>query len=330
MNISTPRHLRRLVWVGLMAAATTAVGDDLADGKRLFATGHYDSAIASLRAVAETDPTDAEAAFYLGRAHFALERWDEAVEWLEKAVELAPRQAAYHHRLGQAYGEKTRATGLLGRAGPARRTRQHLSQAVALDPRLVEARSDLVEFYLEAPGFLGGGVDKALEEAAAVRALDEREGLRAYAKIYREQENEAELRAIYEEGVRKYPDLGRFLLELGYLREREGDVAGALALFDRLSELEEWTMTGCYQVGRVAAISGQGTERGAACLEAYVEHRPEEDMPPLDAAWYRLGQVHRHRGNTAGARAAFEQCLRLNPRHRDAKKALRSLPGRES
>jgi tetratricopeptide (TPR) repeat protein len=323
----TATRLDRACLLALVALVIAAHGAsaDTGVGKRLFEAGRYEAAVAALRAAVESDPSDAEAQFFLGRAHLALEQWDAAADRLEKAVALAPRQAAYHHRLGQAYGEQTREASLLGRASLALKTRQHLTEAVALDPKLVEARSDLVEFYLEAPGLLGGSVDKALDEAAALKALDERESLLAYAKIYRHQEDDAKLRAVYEQGVRKFPDLGQFLLELGYIREREGNVEGAFALFDRLASVAGWEMTGCYQVGRLAATAGHATARGAECLEAYVEHRPKEGMPPLDAAWYRLGEVYVHRGETARARAAFEQCLRLNPKHKEVRKALQSL-----
>lgn len=317
------------VALAALLTATGALRGDTAEGKRLFEAGRYDAAVAQLRSAVRADPSDAEALFLLGRSYLALENWNDAADWLEKAVELAPQQAAYHHRLGQAYGEQTREAGLLSRVSLAFKTRDQLTRAVELDPKLVEAHSDLVEFYLEAPGVLGGSVDKAIEEAAAVKALDEREGLLAYAKVYRYQEDDAKLRTVYEEGVRKYPDLGQFLLQLGYMREREGDTAGAFTLFDQLAAVPGWEMTGCYQVGRLAATAGQETARGAECLETYVAQTPEEGMPPLDAAWFRLGQVYARRGDTARARDAFEECLRRNPKHKEARKALRALLRKE-
>ena len=44
--------------------------------------------------------------------------------------------------------------------------------AVRLDPNNVDARSDLGEFYLEAPGIVGGGRDKAEAQAKALAPLD--------------------------------------------------------------------------------------------------------------------------------------------------------------
>ena len=42
--------------------------------------------------------------------------------------------------------------------GLASKARQNFERAVQLDPQNREALSDLFEYYLEAPGFLGGGL----------------------------------------------------------------------------------------------------------------------------------------------------------------------------
>ena len=44
--------------------------------------------------------------------------------------------------------------------------------AVRLGPDSVDARSDLGEFYLEAPGIVGGGRDKAEAQAKTLSTLD--------------------------------------------------------------------------------------------------------------------------------------------------------------
>ena len=61
--------------------------------------------------------------------------------------------------------------------------RREFEQAVALDPNYVEARSDLLEFYLGAPRSFGGGIDKAEVQADAIAKLDPAMGQRARALI---------------------------------------------------------------------------------------------------------------------------------------------------
>ena len=45
--------------------------------------------------------------------------------------------------------------------GHASKAHRYFEKAVELDPKNLEAMNDLFEYYLEAPGFLGGGFDKA-------------------------------------------------------------------------------------------------------------------------------------------------------------------------
>ena len=53
----------------------------------------------------------------------------------------------------------------------AKRVRNEFERAVQLDPNSWEARTDLAEFYLEAPGIVGGGKDKARAQADALTTL---------------------------------------------------------------------------------------------------------------------------------------------------------------
>jgi hypothetical protein len=54
---------------------------------------------------------------------------------------------------------------------------------VKLDPSSADAAEARLEFLLEAPGIVGGGVDKARAEAARLRTLDAYRGGVATARI---------------------------------------------------------------------------------------------------------------------------------------------------
>mgnify|MGYP001564492856 CR=1 FL=1 len=61
--------------------------------------------------------------------------------------------------------------------------RREFERAVELDPNNLEARSDLLEFYLEAPRAFGGGLDKARQQADVIARLSKAEGHSARARI---------------------------------------------------------------------------------------------------------------------------------------------------
>src|SRR5439155_25513412 len=61
--------------------------------------------------------------------------------------------------------------------------RHYFEQAAQLNPNNLEAQSDLFEYYLEAPGFLGGGLDKASATAERISRINAAEGAWAQAKL---------------------------------------------------------------------------------------------------------------------------------------------------
>src|SRR5262249_44185826 len=115
---------------------------------------------------------DAESLNQLSRVYYAMERWDEAVKYGERAVTLDPADAMYHLWLGREYGRKAGDANPLAAARLARKAKSELERAVQLDPRNVPARVDLAQYYTEAPSIMGGGLDKARDQAAQVQKYD--------------------------------------------------------------------------------------------------------------------------------------------------------------
>src|SRR5881275_2225350 len=108
----------------------------------------------------------------LCRAYFSLGDWDRGVSDCEKAVALSPDNSQFHLWLGRIYGEKADKASFLTAAGLARRVAREFEAAVHLNPRSIDARTDLAEFYLEAPGIVGGGRDKAIQQISPMAQLD--------------------------------------------------------------------------------------------------------------------------------------------------------------
>ena len=55
-----------------------------------------------------------------------------------------------------------------------------MGTAIELDADNLDARSDLIQYYVQAPGFLGGSSTKALEQAEEIR---KRNALRGYLEL---------------------------------------------------------------------------------------------------------------------------------------------------
>ncbi len=137
----------------------------------LLVSGHVDQAMQTLQQQINVSPT-AESYNLLCRAYFELGDWDDGIPGCEKAVELAPNNGLYHLWLGRIYGEKADHAGFVSAAGLARKVRTEFERAVEFAPDSWEARTDLAEFYLEAPGIVGGGKDKARAQAEQIAPLN--------------------------------------------------------------------------------------------------------------------------------------------------------------
>ncbi len=165
-----------LVLFALPLAAKTPEWDrahELANGEK------FKQAIAILEKAPRNDADNLE---LLGECYYGVKDYKQAVEVLEQAVELAPKSSNAQLWLGRAWGRRAESNKLMGFSW-ARKTRDALEKAVVLDPRNSEALDDLFEFYLEAPGIVGGGLEKAEGVAKRIIQMDKAWGEKLLAKV---------------------------------------------------------------------------------------------------------------------------------------------------
>src|SRR5206468_2603554 len=58
----------------------------------------------------------------------------------------------------------------------ARRVKAEFDRAAQLDPTSIDARHGLIQFYSQAPAVMGGGMDKAKEQALEIEKLNPMRG----------------------------------------------------------------------------------------------------------------------------------------------------------
>jgi tetratricopeptide (TPR) repeat protein len=263
--------------------------------QQLITDHKYDRARAELEAQLARAPNDDAAMECIGRVLIEDGKAGDAVGWLEKAVKINGKSALHHVWLGWAIGTYAETANLLKRPFLARRYKAAHEQAVALDPNLVEARRGLIMFYAQAPAAMGGGIDKAREQAAVILKLNPMRGHIAY----------------------------------GFIAEREKDYAGAAkeylaAIASALTP--DSAINAHLSLGRVYITRLQDYDRGEKEVLLWLAVQPK-DAPPVNVsiAHYCLGVVHQQRGRLDQARSEYQAALAENPKNGDAKKALASL-----
>jgi tetratricopeptide (TPR) repeat protein len=255
---------------------------ELATARGLFEERRPGEAQQAFERLATAEPRNPEVNYCLGQLALHRNDHDQAVKYFEMAVAVAPAVGRYHHGLGEAYGRKAQHAGIFSGFGLARKCLAAYERAVALEPDNVDFRLCLFEFYRQAPGIVGGGFDKAVAQAAAMKRIDPLRGRTAFASLYA--------------GEKKYRE--------------------AFAEFDDILQANPDDFGALYQLGRLAALTGQSVDRGIAALRRCLELPAPADphAPGHAAAHWRLGQLLEKKADSAGARLSYSAAVALDSR----------------
>jgi len=250
----------------------------------------------------------------------------KASEILEKAVAAKPNDAPRHYWLGSAYGVIAQQAGMLKAASMAGKVRDEFAKAVELDPNYLDARFGLLEFYLRAPGFMGGDDDKARAQAAEIRKRDAFAGHRAFAIIAATKNDPTAARNEYVALVRENPTSAKAHYQYALflmLNDKNYKVAGDE--LDAALRLDPNYISATFQIGHLAALSSSNFPRGEEALQKYLTAKPGDDDPPLHRAHYWLGVIYEKQGKRNDAKAQFETSLRTRADQKDVKEALKRV-----
>jgi tetratricopeptide (TPR) repeat protein len=322
-RVSAPLGL--WLWTALAAVSLFAANGKTDEAVRLFEARQFAQARPLLEAAVREDPSDARAAFYLGRAMLSADEVDGAVEWIEKAVSLDGSRVDYHLWLGRAYGAKAMRASVFQQPSLAGKVRREFERASALDPDNLEARFGLIEFYLRAPGVMGGSLAKAQEQAAQIARLDALQGHRAVGRVAEHEKWYDAARQEYSAALRDFPDNPEPYFWIGSFYERRKDFDRAFQVYEKLLEKRPDDKTVCYAIGKTAALSGERLDRGVECLKLYLSHTPAPEEPSLAWAHYRLGTLYEKKDSKDLAKAEYAAAISLDPTLKDARKALAAV-----
>jgi tetratricopeptide (TPR) repeat protein len=261
----------------------------------------------------------------LARARIQARRYEKAVEAAEQATRLVPNDAQAFLWLGNAIGNRIGEVGMLSKMSMAPKLRDAFERAVKLDPSLVSARTSLIEFYLQAPSAMGGGIDKARAQATAIAKYDRAQGFSSQGRIAMYEKNWPLAIRHLESARAEKPGDAAIRMQLIALYQQAKRWGDAYAAIQRWLAEEPRSNNAQYQLGRLAAESGQYLPEGEAALRKYLAMPRGNDDPPVKNAQYRLGQVLAHAGRKDDARAAFQAALKLDPKMKEAKEAMAAL-----
>src|SRR5262249_44778812 len=242
-----------------------------------------------------------------------------------KAVALAPDNGQYHLWLGRLYGEKAGEVIFWKAAGLAGRVRNEFEAAVRLLPNSAEARTDLAEFYLEAPGIVGGGRDKALQQVQSLAQLDPGRAHWVSARVAEKKKDYATAEAEYQAAVESSHGSASAWLNLGLFyrhRDRENDMEQALmhvrsAPLDRGDALVD--------AAEILIHSQRNLPEAMELLRAYLKSEKQVEQAPAFKVHYLLGTTAEKLGDKPAAIAEYKSALALAKEYQPAQQALQKI-----
>ncbi|MFQ5639594.1 MAG: tetratricopeptide repeat protein [bacterium] len=307
-----------------VSSETGSFNDDLSDGIHLFEAGKLDAAKEIFENFLEENPENAEAYYYLGRTLFRKNDLKKAEKNFKTAVKLVPNSSLYHTWLGHTYGNRINNVGFFKKMGMAKNIKKHYRIALDLDENNIDALDGIITFHTEAPGIAGGSKDKAKEYAAKLKKLDKYLGYSAFGRIYEKEKKYDLAEAEYKSAITEFPEKINIRFRLGYFYQRREKFDEAFDVFEKMLADSSNNLAALYQIGRTGALSGQNLDRAEECFKQYVQH-PEEANPSKASAHWRLGMVYEHKQQKDLAREHYRMALKLEPDHKQAKKALKKL-----
>jgi tetratricopeptide (TPR) repeat protein len=299
--------LAAMLFSAALACASPGLGRKtaLAQINAALQDGEADQALSLVGSLPQAGANDAEAQNLECRVRFTLQQWNTAAGECQQAVNLEGDNSNYHMWLGRALGEWADRATFLTAYSLGKRVRTEFETAVRLNPRNPAALSDLGSFYKEAPGFMGGGLDKAegvadqLDKVEPARAHQLRAEIAEQRKDYDTAEREFK-QAI---AASPHPALQWTVLAAFYQRRQEWPQLDS-AIHNCLAAVARDPGAGIalYDGAGVLIRSKRDPQLAAKMLEDYLAGDSKTDEAPAFVAHWRLARLFEQQGDAPGAK----------------------------
>ena len=312
---------------GARAAADGVRHDDnLQAAHEAYEASDYAKAAQLLQAAAAQDPRNGEILLLLAKTYYETQQHDAAIVSAEKAVALDPRSSVYHEWLGKVYGEKASHASMFSALSLARKARKEFEKAVELDEKNFSAYQALIEFDCSAPSIAGGGEDKARPEIANLALLDPAEGYYAAGNCRRQKKDFTAADAEFAKALELRPKSAELLYDIGDYAMKQGQ-ADTLAIVGVQGEtIAPSDPRSQFYRAVSLIIKNERADDSERLLHKYLKRAPlRSGFPPPWRVHEWLGRLYENQQKSQEAIQEYETALKLDPRNKNAREALKRL-----
>lgn len=317
------RQLAFRAVVFLAVAPFLAPAQTVEEGLSFYNKREWEEAKRVFEEVLKKDEKNAEAHYRLGMI-LLIPRFrnvDEAVEHTEEAVELNPSNADYQYGLGAAYGTEARDAGIFRQAILAPKVKKAFERAVQLNPKHIEARVGLAQYYKQAPGIMGGDEEQAWKELDALVQIDEIRGRVTRAGFFERDKKPAEAENEYKVLTTSYPKDWRPWKNLGYFYLRNKRHEEAVSTMQKYVTLRPDTADAHESYGECLLRKG---DVDAAMTSLKKALSLDKNYAP---AIFLLAEVYEAKGQKKEAKETYQWLLAVDTNENRRKTAEEKLKG---
>lgn len=275
----------------LVLAAPAARAADLGRATELYQKTRYEEVVRLLDGVPGNEASSAYA--LMGKSYYMLTDYKKATHALEKAIEKSPLNSEYYDWLGKVYCRRAETSSFVTSWSYAGNCRRNFERAVKLDSKNLEAIDDLFEFSLNAPGFIGGGIDKAAAISELARNVDLPKYHSLQARLAEKKKDFAGEEKHLQLALELAPaHLGR-IIDMAEFLARRGRYAESEIMFERARGIAPGNAELKFERAKTYIELGRNRQEARKLLQQYLESSLTPDDPPRADAEQLLKQTTR-------------------------------------
>ncbi len=305
----------------LLITSAGRVFADTTQAERLLAQGRVDEANAALRQSLTLQAGDAKAHLLECRVYYAQDMADAAVRECEQAAAIDGSSSDAQLWLGKSYGLKASQANMLAAFSIAKKVHKAFEQAVQLDGSNVAAMCALGQFYVEAPGIVGGGLDKAQALLPRLMAVSPAKGHRLQGLIANKKNDPKTAEAEFKSAVSAGHGPDAFM-DLAQFYQEHGQPDKAVAAIQASIEANRGKDASLVDAASLLMTMQRSPELAERVLREYLASGAKSDDAPAFKVHMQLGDLLAKRGDVTGARKEYGAAVALASGYAPARKAL--------
>ncbi len=229
---------------------------------------------------------------------FIQQHFDKAEEQIKlaiKTIEKDPQlkvNGQHYYWLGLIMEKQAETANVFSASGYAKKSLNGYLKAIEIEPTNITYREALIHFYLDAPGFIGGDVNKAIEQAKIIFEQNTNNGYKNLIDCYAKDGKTVLMFSTYNAAMTEYPLDPEFSHKRGVYWWLEGEYEKAIDDFNTSLSIPEqsqhhkaihlWSL---YYIGRISLKTKQHKIRGRNAFNHFINNYQEiegEILPSID------------------------------------------------